>query len=408
MMNQNTDVTRRIKFQRAVYKVLLVCLGRIYTRISKFRYERYTPESETFLLVGNHNMNLDPFQAVIATGSHMRFVSNDAILKSIWGPILKFFVGPIPRRRGADTDETVDLILKNLKAGISVAMYPESERSWDGTTQAISVKTAQLAKESGAGLITFATNGSYLRTPHWAKSKRSGKTCGAVVNEYTAEMLAEMSTEEVYEAICRDLKVNAFEFQRRHMFTYKGNDLAENAELVCYICPRCEAMGKMSSDMDILKCDVCGYSVKYSVYGFWGGEDVVFDNTADWSRWQKNWLHSHAQELKAQTKKPIIINENVKFYKAGPDGKMKKIVSNAKSVFYGDRIDIVYGKDITFRENIVMRLPLKGITKLGGFGNHVVTLTCDGEYYKIKCSENFISIYVYYGLWRVLTDREYY
>ena len=139
---ENYDVTKHIKFQRAVYKTLLHTLGWFYTLKSRFKYERHTPENETFLLVGNHNMNLDPFQAVIATRSHMRFVSNDAILKSFWGPVLKLFVGPIPRKRGASTDETVQLIKENLRAGISVAMYPESERSWDGVTEAISIKTA--------------------------------------------------------------------------------------------------------------------------------------------------------------------------------------------------------------------------------------------------------------------------
>lgn len=405
---ENYDVTKHIKFQRAVYKTLLHTLGWFYTLKSRFKYERHTPENETFLLVGNHNMNLDPFQAVIATRSHMRFVSNDAILKSFWGPVLKLFVGPIPRKRGASTDETVQLIKENLRAGISVAMYPESERSWDGVTEAISIKTAQLAKESGAALVTFATNGSYLRTPHWARNTRSGPTLGRVVNEYSPKQLEEMSVEEIYEAIVEDIHVNAFEFQRQHMYKYRGRDMAENAEIVCYICPKCKKIGKMYSEGDLLMCSGCGYTLRYNQYGFFEGENVVFDNTADWSRWQKEWLKENAGELKARTKRPIIVNEGVKLYESDEQGNMRELASGVSALLYGDRIDIVRGRDYTYKENIIKSFPMEQITKLGGFGKHIITLTCSGTYYKIKSPENLISIYIYFGMWRVLSGRDYY
>ena len=398
----DTEITKHIKFQRAVYKVLLCILGPIYTWISQFKYEPYKPKSETFLFLGNHNMNLDPFQAVIGTRRHMRFVSNDAILKSFFGPVVSFFVGPIPRKRGASTDETVDLILRNLKAGISVAMYPESERSWDGLTEAISVKTAQLAKESGAGLITYTTNGNYLRTPHWAKYNRRGKAYGRVMHEYSADELSRMSVEEVYEAICSDLKVNAYEFQRQHMFKYKGRALAENAELVCFICPHCRALGKMNSSGDILKCGSCGYTVKYNVYGFFEGKEAVFDNTASWSGWQKKWLTENAAALKEQKEEPFAANGSCRLYIAKEDGKMKELAEDTQMKLYGDRIDVADD------EKVLFTFPLEKITKLGCFGTHMIMFTCDGLYYKIKSDENSISGYQYYGLWRVLTGREYY
>lgn len=401
-MDQGTDATKHIKFQRGVYQAVLHTGGWIYVLISRFSFKKYKPKSKTFLLVGNHNMALDPFQAVITTRRHIRFVSNDAILKSFWGPALSFFVGPISRKRGASTDETVEVILENLRSGISVAMYPESERSWDGRTQVISKKTAVLAKESGAGLVTMQTNGSYLRTPHWARAKRNGPTFGRVMHEYTADDLEKMSVDEIYEAICEDLYVDAFEFNRIHMKKYRGRNLAENVELLCYICPKCEAIGQMSSEGDYVKCEACGYTLKYNVYGFFEGEEVIYDNTALWSSWQKSWLKENAGRLKKQTEKPILSNKGVNISVKDEDGNMNDLLKDAFSYFYGDRIEIVKDGRVCFS------FKLEDISKLGAFGRRMLMFTCSGKYYKLWCEKEFISEYQYYGLWRVLTDREYY
>ena len=401
-MDADKEITRGIRFQRFMYKFALFFIGRFYTWKSDFTYEPYRPKNRTFLLLANHNMDLDPFQLVIGTKSHMRFVASESILKGPFGHIISFCVGPIPKKKGAPSDHLIDTIIRNLKNGISVSMHPETEKSWDGQTQAISPKTAKIAKESGAALITYRLYGGYLRTPHWGKNTRKGPTFGEVVHEYSPEDLKAMSEEEVYGAICRDLRVNAFEFQREegHMYKYTGKDLAENLELTCYICPRCEAVGTMASKGDVLRCRECGFEVRYTEYGFLEGKDAVFDNSADWSAWQKKWLHENSKKLKGQVTEPIIVNKDVALYERTL--QKKEICSGAQCCLYGDRIDIA-------KEGQVLEsFKLKDITKLASFKTESISFTCRGAFYQIKSRTCPISGYEYFGLWRILTDREYY
>lgn len=398
----NTEITRHIRFQRCVYKFLVYTLGPLYSMKVKFKYEPYKPESNTFLFLANHNMDLDAFLAVIVTKRHMRFVANEVILKGFAGKLISLLAGPIPRKKGAPTDELIDTIMCNLKSGISVGMYPEMERSWDGRTQTISFKTAKIAKESGSGLITYVTNGGYLRAPHWSKSLRNGPLYGSVIHEYSPEELAEMSIQEVYDAICKDLKADAFEFQKQHMFSYSGNDLAENIELTCFVCPACESTGHMISKGDVVRCEACGYSAVYNEFGFLEGDGVIFENTALWSAWQKDWLGKNAGELKTRTDEPIIINKDISLLYTPTEGEPEILAENAQAAVYGDRIDIMpeNGSSISFM--------LEDVTKLGSYKRSRIMLTCSGKYYTLVSTDEPVSGYIYYALWRVLTGRSYF
>ena len=144
-MNKKNDVTRGIGFQRGFYSVLRFLIGGIYCLINSFSYELYRPEHKTFLLLSNHNTDLDCFSNVIGTRSHMKFVAAERVTQGFGGRFVRMLANPIPRRKGAPTEEVVELILENLRSGISVGMYAEGLKSWDGETSFISERTASLA-----------------------------------------------------------------------------------------------------------------------------------------------------------------------------------------------------------------------------------------------------------------------
>ena len=108
--------------------------GRLFKRISGFHSGHTKISSRTFLLLGNHNNDLDWAFPVIDTRRHMRFVASANILEGFKGRIIDFLVGPIPRKKGAPAEETTKQIYESLSQGISVAIYPEGNKSWDGRT----------------------------------------------------------------------------------------------------------------------------------------------------------------------------------------------------------------------------------------------------------------------------------
>ena len=385
-------------FQKGVYAFCRATIGPFVTKALHFRYKPSEIRSSTFLALGNHTQNLDPALLVIATKKHMRFVANEAITKGFVGLIMNNFFGVIPRKKGASGDEAVALIEANLKAGVSVGMFPEGNRCWDGATEFISPKTARLAKESGAALVTYRFTGGYLLKPRWAKYKRNGPMIGELVHEYTPEELAGMTEDEVYAAICRDLKVNAFEEQAKSGDLYPGKNLAEGLQYAAYLCPSCHKIGTVRTSGDYVSCN-CGLQARYTETGRFEKIDrMPFDDFAQWNAFQKKWMHDHIGELKGQTDRPIASDTGFRIT-VSKDGSRTKLAENADVSIFGDRLEIAYGG----------RVISYGINEITGFGTALSSsmyFTCNGSHYQLV-STRTVSLLKYYALWRCLSGRLY-
>lgn len=404
-----------VRFQKAVYFLLWLLAGWAFRLFTRFSYKYKKIKARTFLLVGNHTLDLDPIYVVIAARRHMRFVASANIMRGFLGRLVKLLAGPIPRYKGAPADDVAKAIKANLAAGVSVATFPEGNTTWDGETGFISKKVAVLAKESGAALVTYVNTGGYLKKPRWAKYDRHGKVFGCVVNEYSPEELAEMSVEEVYEHIKKDLYVNAYREQEKSGNLYKGKRRAEGLEGPLYLCPCCGKVGSLKSFDNGLYCD-CGLNYFY-------GEDGRLENcmetsespegnealrafckdgnalpkkisVLEWSRAQKKYLQEHAEELKAMTEEPIFTDSCLVF--SENDGVAHKASEeNAQIRFFGDRMEV---GSKSFR--------LSDISSVALFRGKRVFFTCLGSYFELEFEESKAS-QKYMALWRICTGREY-
>ncbi len=343
------------------------------------------------MLLSNHNADIDPFLVMLGTGRHARFVASANILKGFIGTVLKTLAGPIPRSKGAGADDTVKLIEENLKNGINVAMFPEGNKSWDGETCYISPRTATLVKESGVGLVTYRLDGDYMRRPRWAKSKRKGPVYGKVVAEYSAEDVAKMDEKEIYDHICRDLYVNAYEEQRIRKDKYESDDKAEGMELSAYLCPCCKRFDSISTQGNEISC-TCGMHATVNEYGFFESDELPFDNLLAWSKWEKSFLAERKEE-EWEKDKPITTDENV-WIRRNDEGE------NGSVSVYFDRIEVK-----TSRNTDVYRL--KDISKMGMFRSTRIYFSCGESYVELR-KESGISGIKYFTLWRVLTGKEIY
>ena len=386
---------RGIKFQRFFYAFLRVCFGWLVCLIKNFHYEPCKTRGKTVLVLINHNSDFDPFYAGIGIGRHMKYVASANILEGFSGRIIKTLVDPIPRKKGASADDTVDLIIKNLKAGISVAMFPEGNKSWDGISCYISKRTAQLLKEAHCGLVTYTISGGYLKSPRWSDHERKGPLYGRMVKEYSAEELESMSVDEIYQAICSDLYVNAYEDQKNRMVKYHAKDLNSGISSVLYICPSCRRIGSISSGPEGFGC-VCGLSGKMNEYGFLEGDGFDFESCGEWNAWQKKYLKQNADQLK-KTLEVLTADCGFDLIKLG--GEEAVLFNDAVIQVYSDRFSVYSGEyNIDF--------PVDRISRISTFRNKTIFFTCGSEYYKLKFKES-VSGLKYDALWRTLTGREY-
>ena len=254
-----------------------------------YTYDPIEVEGNYFLLC-NHNLELDPVLLGLAAGQQVYFVASEHIMRKGFGTwfLMRYF-HPIIHTKGATGLQTTVSILKALKAGDSVAMYPEGNRSFNGLTGAIFPAGGKLARRSGASLVTYRIEGGYLTQPRWSLSLRKGKLRGKLVHIYSPDELKGMTDAEVNAAIERDLFEDAYATQKREPVAFHGHDLAEGLETTLFACPVCGEIGKLHSHGGRIEC-ACGFGADYDEYGMLHGTDGTDRTVTEWDRWQRQHL----------------------------------------------------------------------------------------------------------------------
>lgn len=390
-------VLKGIRRNRFVYAFLRIACGKIFCKISHFRYEPYMPQNEPFLFMANHNLDLDPLLVACAMKRHMKFVASANLTRGFWGSIIAYLENPISKRKGADSQKTVDLIKDNLYHGVNVAMHPEGYKSWYGETGFISPRTGDLVKESCGSLITYRMEGGYLQNPRWAKHSRKGPVYGRVVREYSREELSQMSVAEINDAVRKDLHVDAFQDQRKKMEPYYGKDLAEKMEAALYLCPACLGFDTLKSYGDTLSCR-CGYTVRYNKYGFLEGENLFFDTILAWDKWQRGALKALVEENRNKPQILITADDNVALY-AVEKGTKTLLSTGGTLEVYGDRI--VYRNEKTS-----YHWPIKTIRGMGNFRKSRIFIDTEEAYYELYRKKQISGI-KYFALYRYLSGKDY-
>ena len=391
------------RFHRGFYAFMRTVI-KPYFRLNGYSWEPYEPKSGNYLVLTNHNTNWDFFLYGLVLKRHMYFVASEHIFrKGFTSKLIRFLADPIPRKKGADGDDTVKLILSRLKAGENVCMMAEGNRSFSGETCFISPRTAAVVKESGVGLITLAIHGCYFINPRWSKEKRRGPSSGSVVREYTAAEIAEMTEEEVYEAIKTDLWVDAYADQRKSPARYTCKRPAERLESALFLCPECGSMSSMSSCADEFFCRSCGYRVRYNDYGFFEpaekGGKLYYDTVAGWYHAQLDKMRAELPGLK-DDENPLFSDNNINLASVTPGKGTELLVSGEMIMFPGRLVFKGEGTEKTFR--------LEDIAKISITQTDVMLFTASDGYYEVRPSEGTFSALKYMIASRFLIGKEYY
>ena len=242
------------------------------------------------IIIANHNIDLDPGLVAMGFTRHMYFLTSEhALRKGFASKLLKFAFAPIPINKSKADTSAIKEMLSKLKAGASICLFAEGDRSFNGTTSPVPPSTAKLIRTSGADLITFRLEGGYFTKPRWAKNRRRGKMTGRYINTYSGQDLKSMTNRQINELIERDIYEDAYERQKINLVRFKGKDLAENIETVLYLCPKCEKIGTISSEGDRFSC-ICGLEGIYTETGLLNGNELPFSTMTEWDLWQTKKL----------------------------------------------------------------------------------------------------------------------
>ena len=114
--------------------------------------------------------------------------------------------------------EDIKEIMKHIKAGYNVCLYPEGRHSYNGITMKQDDSIGKLVRISGAALVTYKIEGGYFLKPRWSRFKRTGPISGHVTGVYSSEELKNKTPKEITEIINKGIYEDAYLTQEKYKY----------------------------------------------------------------------------------------------------------------------------------------------------------------------------------------------
>ena len=327
----------RIRFR---YKFIYKTVRRLVPFILRkygFSTDRINKRDEPYIVVANHLTEVDMLMVAGAFSEHMYFVAGEHLLRTKAGPKIKWAQDPIFTYKGAPSVDTMREVIRRIKAGHNVMIFPEGSRSFNGETIRLDSGIAKLVKMAGCALATYHIEGGYFVAPRWAYTTRTGPMKGHIVNIYSSDEVKSMSRDELTDCINRDIYENAYETQRRNMYKYKGERLAEGLENYLVKCSCCGAFDSMVTEDDRFRCTECGQSGRYTQEGFLKGKGLKFDSVYDWGVWSEKETCRYIEEFERE--EPVFCDNDAVLYEVLKDHSRIDLTSGEVKG-YRDRLEI--------------------------------------------------------------------
>ena len=163
MKEKLTSAERRHKFALNCTRVYAGALTRL---LFGYHGQRLPKLDGPVFIVSNHNTDIDCVFLGMAAHGLIYFVATETLARmGFAGRFLMYWFDPILHSKGTVGTATSRAILSRLRAGHSVGLFPEGNRSFNGQTCPIPPATGKLAKLAGATLVTYRLTGGYFTTP---------------------------------------------------------------------------------------------------------------------------------------------------------------------------------------------------------------------------------------------------
>lgn len=365
------------------YNILRPLVGAFLFFRFGYRYKKVRNLPDTYIVLSNHVTDYDPLFVGVCFPRHMYFVASEHISRwKIAYKLIQYILKPIMRPKGTTASSTVMEMIKTLRSGTNVCLYPEGARSWDGVTAPILASTGKMVKSAKCGMVTFRIEGGYFVSPNWSfGNSRKGPIRGNVVNVYTAEQVAAMSVDEINEAITTDLHEDAYERQLVAPKKYKGKNLAQCLEHMISHCPHCNAIDTLKSEGNSVTCKECGHTFTYDEYGMLSG--TTYTTAKDLFTWQKEQIEKDAAADATYT---------------APDGTLTTVANGAEQLVSEGAISL-NREELTCGDTTIK---LNDITDMAMHGRRTLVFSTVKDYYELipAAESNVLKFHMLYQMYK--------
>lgn len=154
------------------------------------------------------------------------------------------------------------------KKGI-IGIYPEGQLTYHGTSLKPPYGIAKLLKRAKVPVYVVHIKNAFLMNPPWSKKAFKGKVFTELFQLFSAEDLALLSEEDIFEKVSKAIYFNVGEYNRQHRHEYKVQPI-HGLEPLLYQCPSCLHEGLIAKGAQ-LECPSCASTLIYDRYGMLNG-----------------------------------------------------------------------------------------------------------------------------------------
>ena len=274
-----------------IVKWVLGIINRRHGVQFSYDYDPETIKNQPTILLSSHASRLEFIYTIYGFGrSDVNLVCGyqNILKKGIYGIMLK--LGVISKYLYQPDVLCVKNMIRVLKHGGAIGLFPEGIQSTSGSTHPINPATTQLIKRSGANIVVCTTRGAYLATNRYSSDRKKGYIGVNYSLLFTPEQLEEASEEQIYKMLLEKISYNDFAFNKvaRHKYVGKLPNAA-GIDKILYKCPDCKAEHTLRVEGEHVICESCGFGVRINEY-----YDMVDargnscpSDIDDWYKWQR-------------------------------------------------------------------------------------------------------------------------
>lgn len=374
----------KYKRHKILWKIIRFIASPILRPIYKYSCQLAPKLESPYLVLSNHNTDLDPGLVALSFPQQMYFVASEHVYRAGFASkVLRYAFEPIAKRKGTADTVTVMKTIRALREGKNVCLFPEGQKSFDGRTGQINIATGKLVKASKASLITYKLEGGYFTTPRWGYGIRKGKMYGSIVNIYTKEDLDKLSPEEITDLIKKDLWEDAYQRQNENPIAYKGKNLAKGLEHAFCICPKCKKIDTISSIKNKVFCTSCDFSATIDKFGYFD-ESCKFKTVAQWEDFQQEKLKSFVESKNKEISDSLFENKNATLKRVKAEHQ-EEVVGCGTFAMFTDKFTFTTIQD---EKEEILELPHQEIVDISMYGKQgLVFSDTKGNYYELTSKE---------------------
>jgi len=259
----------------------------------------------SYIFISNHASRLDYiFTGIPVLPKRMNYVAGYNEFHRSHLALVFNLLHVIPKKNFVPDIYTIKEILRVLKAGGRICIFPEGMSSISGANQPVAIGTGKLIKKANVPVYYSVIRGGYLTSPKYNLRDRCGKVEVEVNQLFTAEELKALTPAEIEDIINKAIYHDDYAWNKVAQNHYDiGENGAENLEDLLFWCPKCGKQHVMATEGNKIFCKVCGNGATLTdTY-----ELVPFDDGCVIPKTQTEWFNMERELIKKE-----VADENFK------------------------------------------------------------------------------------------------